>query len=425
MSEVASSLQIEVGSSTDIGCVRRKNEDSYRVASALDLFVVSDGMGGGGSGEVASAMAVETMVAYCHKASADASAPYVVMPRPGLSERTNRLADAVHLANRKIHEAAVDNPLMHGMGATVVAAWLGGLCLSVVNVGDSRAYLLRSGKLERLTSDHTLVDEQVRLGILTPQRAVVSALRNVLIRALGAQANVDVDAYEHRVLSGDVLLLSTDGLPRMVPDEVIARTLLNEPRVQNATDSLVALAKSNGGYDNISVIVVRIGEETYLKPVHPVTVLGNIPSARAAENEQRRPTHLGSANDFRIAFSLDGKPPSPQIIKVSTNQPVTISLLEYLLPDERRIASQEHSLEGESIDVPLSQEYIAGFVNAPRPAGSTYDSSVKFRVTASVGGRPRTFTFGAKISPVLDRDTVYWRVFGSEEFVSGGIASKR
>ena len=93
MSEVASSLQIEVGSSTDIGCVRRKNEDSYRVASALDLFVVSDGMGGGGSGEVASAMAVETMVAYCHKASADASAPYVVMPRPGLSERTNRLAD--------------------------------------------------------------------------------------------------------------------------------------------------------------------------------------------------------------------------------------------------------------------------------------------------------------------------------------------
>lgn len=261
MKELAGHLKIEVGSSTDVGCVRKRNEDSYRVASALDLFVISDGMGGGAHGEVASAIAAETVVAYCGEASTDTSTPYIVEARLGLSERTNRLASAAHLANRKIYEAAVNNPLQHGMGATVVAAWLEGSCLSVVNVGDSRAYLLRSGELERLTSDHTLVAEQVRQGILTPRQAIASTLQSVLIRALGVREQVDVDAGERVLLPGDVLLLCTDGLTRMVPDEEIAGTLLNERRAQSAADSLVALAKAKGGEDNVSVIVVRIEGE--------------------------------------------------------------------------------------------------------------------------------------------------------------------
>lgn len=168
--------QIEIGSSTDVGLVRRNNEDSYRLVPAISLFVVSDGMGGGAYGELASAMAVETIAAYCLEASSDASSPSSAEPRNDLSERTNRLTSAVYLANRKIYEAALSNPLQRGLGATVVAAWLGGALSSLVNVGDSHAYLVRSSALERLTSDHTLVAEQVRRGILTPQQAQTSTV---------------------------------------------------------------------------------------------------------------------------------------------------------------------------------------------------------------------------------------------------------
>ena len=251
-------MRIDIGAGTDVGRVRHNNEDSYRVVPELNLFVLSDGMGGEAHGEVASALAVETVAAHCLEASNNRSAPFFGEPRPDLSEKTNRLASAVHLANRRVHEAAASDPRRRGMGATILAAWLDGRRLSLVHVGDSRAYLLRAGALEQLTSDHSLVAEQVRRGILTPQQADSSEMQSVLIRALGTQPDVELDADELLLVNGDALLLCTDGLTRMVTDPEIASTLLTCPAAQEAADRLLALANEYGGEDNTTVVLARI-----------------------------------------------------------------------------------------------------------------------------------------------------------------------
>ena len=253
-------VQLDIGARTDLGRVRNNNEDMYRVVPELNLVVVSDGMGGEAYGEVASTMVVDIVAAHCREAEDNRSTPSFGEARPDLSEKTNRLASAVHLANRKIHEAALSNPRQRGMGATVLAAWLDAprRALSLAHVGDSRAYLLRAGMLEQLTSDHSLVAEQVRRGILTPQQARTSTMQSVLIRVLGAYEEVEVDADEHLLLDGDTLLLCTDGLTRMVTNPEIASTLLTYPAAQAAADRLVALANDYGGEDNVTVVVLRI-----------------------------------------------------------------------------------------------------------------------------------------------------------------------
>lgn len=254
-------MVMDVGTRTDLGCVRENNEDAYRIEASIDLFVVSDGMGGEAHGEVASALTTETIVEHCQASLANLSTPLFGNPRPELSPRTNRLASAVYLANRRIYEAAERDPAQRGMGATVVAAWLEGPRLSLAHVGDSRVYLLRAGTLEQLTADHSLVAEQVRQGLLTPQQAEVSELQNVLTRALGPHDEVGIDAEEHMLLPGDTLLLCTDGVSRMVTDEEIASTLITSLTAQQAADRIIDLANENGGLDNSTAIVVRFAQE--------------------------------------------------------------------------------------------------------------------------------------------------------------------
>jgi len=251
-------LQLEVGSRTDVGRVRSNNEDSCRVLPSLKLFIVSDGMGGESHGEVASTIAGDAITAYCSNVSGEESVPYLDIRRSDLSEQTNRLASAVRFANRKIYEAAVGNPQLRGMGATVVAAWVDGARLSVVHVGDSRAYLLRSGFLRRLTSDHTLIAEQIKRGLIKPEEAHLSKMQNVLIRALGVQREVELDATEHLLLDQDMVLLCTDGLTNMVTDWEITCAFLKYSDAQASADYLVSLANEHGGEDNVSLIVVHI-----------------------------------------------------------------------------------------------------------------------------------------------------------------------
>ena len=251
-------MRIEAGARTDLGRVRKNNEDCYLVEPALNLYVLSDGMGGEAHGEVASKLAVQTIVAHCQQAENSHATPTFGEPQPDVSERTNRLASAIHLANRKVFETASANPGHKGMGATIVAAWIDGQRLSLAHVGDSRAYLLRAGSLDQLTADHSLVAEKVRIGILTPQEADASELQSVLTRAVGTNENVGVDADEQMLLVGDSLLLCSDGLSRMVTDPEIASTILTSTSAQNAADRLVDLANENGGVDNISAIVLRI-----------------------------------------------------------------------------------------------------------------------------------------------------------------------
>jgi serine/threonine protein phosphatase PrpC len=260
----SSSGGIEIGAKTDVGRVREGNEDSFRVVAGIGLMIVSDGMGGAACGEVASALAVETIARLCAEPAADTaatdgtSATPAKSGRAGLSERTNRLLDAVQSANRLIYEAAQNDQAKRGMGATVVAAWLEGLRLSVVHVGDSRAYLFRGGALTRLTFDHTLVAEQVRAGILTRQQADASALQSVLIRALGPDEVVEVDAEEHQLRAGDAVLLCSDGLTRMVRDAEIGGVLAGASSAQAAAVGLVKLANKHGGEDNVTAVVMRV-----------------------------------------------------------------------------------------------------------------------------------------------------------------------
>lgn len=257
-----SATLIEIGSATHVGQVRGNNEDNYKVVPALNLFVLSDGIGGQASGEVASAMAVETIVAHCLEFSTNQIIDKGEEPQSGIWDRTNELVKATYLANRTIHETSADDPQFQGMGATVVAAWIDGLRLSLVHVGDSRAYLLRGGHLESLTSDHTLVAEQVRSGLLTLEQAQTNPLRRMLIRSLGVREEVEIDVREHELRGGDVLLLCSDGLTGMVPESEIADVLSQERDAQRATDRLVASANDHGGDDNITVILVRIGIST-------------------------------------------------------------------------------------------------------------------------------------------------------------------
>jgi hypothetical protein len=144
----------------------------------------------------------------------------------------------------------------------------------------------------------------------------------------------------------------------------------------------------------------------------------DVSSVEALEKEQRQSSPAANANDLRISFRIVGTPPSPQIITVTANRPVTISRLEYLLPDDRCIVSQEYSLEGVSVELPISHQCVDEVYNAPRPTGDTYESSLKFRVTTFEGERTRTYTFSAQITVTVAEGTVYRRVSGSKYFVS-------
>jgi protein phosphatase len=245
-----------------VGCVRELNEDNLRIVPELNLFILSDGIGGAAHGEVASEIAVTTIEEHCRKSSSDPSLSYEGDLRPDLTERTNRLASALRLANRAIHEAASSDASMRGMGATIVAIWLDGERLSLAHVGDSRAYRLRQQSLDQLTRDHSLVAEQVRLGILTPEQAERSEYQTMLIRALGASETVEVEVDEHVMIDGDAYLLCSDGLSRMIPDEKIAEAIVSVKKAQKAADHLVDLAKEAGGLDNVTAILVRCQPKT-------------------------------------------------------------------------------------------------------------------------------------------------------------------
>jgi PPM family protein phosphatase len=255
-------VRIASGGVTDVGCVRTNNEDCYKIVEPLNLFVLSDGMGGEAHGEIASAMAVETVVKHCLDIEANPAAQVIGPTQPGWSARTKRLSTAVHLANKKIFKSAEANPDQHGMGATLTAAWLDGAKLSIAHVGDSRAYLLRGGSLLQLTRDHSLVAEQVRRGILTAAEADESDMQSVLLRALGAQAEIEVDAEEHTLFPRDALLLCSDGLTRVVTDPEIAGTLQAETNPGKAAEKLAALANERGGPDNITVVIARLEKDS-------------------------------------------------------------------------------------------------------------------------------------------------------------------
>jgi PPM family protein phosphatase len=252
-------IHLDVAACTDTGRVRPINEDSYRISLDQNLFVLSDGMGGAAKGEVASAMAVEAVIQSLRKNAAD-DFPKLFTSYAESSNGTDSLVRAIEMANREIHEHGMRDPACRGMGSTIVAARICGTCLSLAHVGDSRAYLFRADTLQQLTSDHSLVAEQVRHGLMSHQQAAASELQSILTRALGAEDRVNVDADEIELFPGDSLLLCSDGLTRMVPEDEIAGILAEVPPVRVAAERLVRRANERGGEDNITVIAIRLNK---------------------------------------------------------------------------------------------------------------------------------------------------------------------
>jgi serine/threonine protein phosphatase PrpC len=230
-----------IGALTDPGLTRPQNEDGLLVEPPL--FAVADGMGGHRAGEVASRVALEELLANAPR-SADAKA----------------LARAVRAANRAVIDSADKTRTRSGMGTTLTAAMVDGTHIAIAHVGDSRAYLMHEGRLTRITEDHSMVADLVREGALTEEDARFHPQRSVITRALGSDRNMVADVYDVGAFAGDRLLLTTDGLTGMIPDDYIADLLLAEREPDAAAAKLVEAANRAGGYDNITVIVVDIGE---------------------------------------------------------------------------------------------------------------------------------------------------------------------
>ena len=238
---------LEMSGRSDVGCAREHNEDTIAWSDTSGLAMLADGMGGHNAGEVASALAIEIM----HRLLVELPA------ENGAQERA--LHSAAADANVAILDKAGSQPTYYGMGTTLAVAVFRADEVMIGHVGDSRVYRFRGGSLERLTSDHSLLQELVDGGFMSADEAAESVNKNVITRALGIEPTVAMDVKRFALLPGDVYLLCSDGLTDMVSDNTIAKILTdNMDNVDAAAETLVAEANRNGGKDNISVILVRV-----------------------------------------------------------------------------------------------------------------------------------------------------------------------
>ena len=245
---------------TDTGKVREHNEDTIAVDPDIGLLVLADGMGGYNAGEVASGIAVKTIVNLV-KEQVEREDMNVQDREAGLSRPTIILRDAIHRANKIIYQTARTQPQCEGMGTTVVAALFFDNKITIAHVGDSRLYRQRAGgdKLEQVTMDHSLLQELVDRGFYSAEEAQRAANKNYVTRALGVEPNVDVEIQEVPVNKGEVFILCSDGLSDMVEDEDIHLTINTfSANLDTVAKQLIQLANDNGGRDNVSVVMAHV-----------------------------------------------------------------------------------------------------------------------------------------------------------------------
>jgi serine/threonine protein phosphatase PrpC len=238
---------------TDSGRARENNEDAVAFDEATGLAVLADGMGGYNAGEVASGMATELIMSEMKRWLSE------VGSRVNVRDIRRAIEICVDNANRSIFNAAAGNPQYAGMGTTLVVGVFHDARLLVGHIGDSRCYRLRAGELSQITKDHSLLQEQIDAGLITPQQAATSANKNLVTRALGVEDEAMLELNEYAVESDDLYLMCSDGLSDMVPDEGIATILRTTDTLTQKADQLVALANANGGRDNITVLLVQVG----------------------------------------------------------------------------------------------------------------------------------------------------------------------
>jgi PPM family protein phosphatase len=253
--------QYQIATRSDIGLVRQGNEDNLYVANDdmdLDgegvLVGVADGMGGHNAGEVASQVAAETL------------STYYQVKLPELSPE-ERLAETIKRANDRIIEMSNNSLDLQGLGTTLTALLVKGREAYVGHVGDCRIYLWRKGQLMQITQDHSLVQEAVREGILTPEQARVHPQRNIITRALGTQDTMDVDTLRMDVQPGDIFLLSSDGLHGLLEDNEIEEIIrMGNGGLEQITEELITTALEEGGTDNVTVVLLKVPDESDGQP---------------------------------------------------------------------------------------------------------------------------------------------------------------
>lgn len=366
---------------TDVGRKRKNNEDSLLATADHGLFVVADGVGGRNAGELASAITVNTFQKYGPKLK---EAVEAFAEDPSQDKRNTVLAlldEAATTSSKRVYEAA-SNAGRQGMTTTLVAAVVGGGAAFIVHVGDSRAYLLRSGKLRQLTEDHSMVNQLLRQGSITREEAKVSRYRNVITRAVGLYPSVQADTLFVELVSGDRLMLCSDGCSDLVSPEAM-REMMEHGSVNDSTDALIEASLDAGGKDNITVIVVetesvleservaaraRAMEQLFLfsdLPFHARLRVGRIVSERAAKPgetvmrqgdrgdmmftvvagtvavlvDEREVAELGPGEHFGELALVDELPRSASIVAKGE-----VSLLTISREDLRSFCMQEPSL---------------------------------------------------------------------------------
>jgi protein phosphatase len=287
---------VEEAARTDTGRQRHANEDSYYARSPV--YVVADGMGGAQAGEVASRIAADAFD-----------------EDMGDGNPEEQLAGRAREANRRIFDLAREDASRSGMGTTLTGALLSSDEVSIVHVGDSRAYLFRDGELQRLTRDHSLVEELRRRGQLTPEEAEDHPQRSIITRALGPEPDVELDVHTHQARKGDVFLLCSDGLTSMIREERLGAILAETKTLEEALDRLIEEANEAGGRDNITVVAFRVGgDEGSASPAGDDTVMDLRTTGAAAavdgegpQVEEAAPTEEATpAEELPAAF-----PPAP------------------------------------------------------------------------------------------------------------------
>lgn len=245
----------EICTQTDAGLMRDNNEDALAFDAATRLCILADGMGGYNAGEIASGMAVafikSEMGRWLSQAGKLANA----------REVRQALEICVENANHSIFNAAHSNPQYAGMGTTLVVGVFQGDRLLLGHIGDSRCYRLRGQAFQQITKDHSLLQEQIDAGLISPEQALTSSIRNLVTRALGVEDTVLVDVNEHRVETGDIYLMCSDGLSDMLVDEEIAAILLGSETLEKKARQLIVAANAAGGHDNISVLMACARED--------------------------------------------------------------------------------------------------------------------------------------------------------------------
>jgi len=243
-------LRLKAAARSDVGMIRSGNEDNYDsdVNANRGVFIVADGMGGHAAGEVASLMAVQTVM--------QELAELREIDDGGAA--ANKMAGSLRLANRNIHDRTLAESDKQGMGTTASVLVIDEKKYLIGQVGDSRVYLVRDGLLTQLTKDHSYVQEQVDAGFLTPEQAKYHPYSNVITRCVGASSDVEPDVYKGDTKAGDIFLVASDGLTGMVDDRRISQLLMSRAEPDRKVHSLISEANGRGGLDNITAIVVHV-----------------------------------------------------------------------------------------------------------------------------------------------------------------------